>query len=60
MKANLVLLDCAMIYIVSSHASSAPPLFTVDLSVSPENRWAGAVASVLAVHSFKDSFGEVA
>eukprot|EP00039_Didymoeca_costata_P026886 m.16917 g.16917 ORF g.16917 m.16917 type:complete len:412 (+) comp5838_c0_seq2:103-1338(+) len=34
----------------------APPEFTVDLSLSPQQRWNGAVTKVLDVYSFEESF----
>eukprot|EP00939_MAST-03C_sp_MAST-3C-sp1_P000776 g776.t1 len=40
-------------------ASSVPPSFTVDLRLSPRQRWKGALSKVLNVHSWNNSFGPV-
>ena len=37
----------------------AVPAFTLDLSLPPRQRWAGAVATVMTHHSWSDSFGPV-
>ena len=42
---------------LTTRSSEAPPVITVDLDSPPQDRWAGAVAAVLAVHPWEYSFG---
>lgn len=48
---------CLLALVGWTMALRPPPDFTVDLSLAPEQRWQGAVASIVALHGWQWSFG---